>query len=604
LLAQGPVPDNPYLHGEAKPSRSAPVAQPVKLFATTITHPDAYLKLAIAHLEKLPEQDRLFTRFVAAHATPDPLLTERTTLSETYYNTANTANTLARFLPNVGGDKRLLAIDLRKTRWTVEAWTASVREDQKFREPHCDPILAERARQLIGVQQDPVTFHVDVMVPLEWFMRELMEPGGRTALLYNLTYPEERFGKTQFSYLKQSFTEAIQTTKKVQKIREVPWKGGIWPEDGKFYAAGSFNHKEEYEVDEPVGIASVPSFTIVGQQKVSTKVIKDFPEDLTQFQDRWGITDAQKTLDRERIFAKRGEVVGGSRNVKNGSFVAYNDRVIEILVLAGGFPSMRTRDFRKTSGKSNPANDPRGVAIGDLQEDAGEHLVTLPSGLQTAFLTGGAKDGRKRVEFGDAEVVHSSKDPSFGVVKTQFSCAICHAPSFGVLDPSNTKVKDGIRRLRSPKTNQGGLLDADPHVADALAAFFVGWEEDTEYWRLPYKKALRTLTTRPDNLGWTGQKFADETIRFRDWYDAPVSLEQAAVELGVPRLAMMLVCMQDGGLDTQNLFMGESIPRAEWDDVLYRKLALTLSVMRNAESPSPLFAWLLPELLRKGKVQK
>jgi hypothetical protein len=214
--------------------------------------------------------------------------------------------------------------------------------------------------------------------------------------------------------------------------------------------------------------------------------------------------------------------------------------------------------------------------------------------MQHGFLTGGAAQGRKRVEAGDAEIVHSSKDPSFGVVKTQFSCAVCHAPQFGFITPSNRKINDAVRRGIS-------LLDKDPDRRTDLRSFFIGWEEDADFWRLPVKKAYRSLTTQfgQAGQGWTGQEVANQTLAFRDWYDRPVSLEQAAVELGVPKLVVLLACKLDGTQESQNLILDVPIPRAEWDDTLFKQLALTIAAARNAENPDPEFKKLAPELLRQ-----
>ena len=74
--------------GELKGISAKNIEEHLKLYA-------GYVKNANLILEKLPEYDRIFTRFVAAHATPDTFLVNHSTLGEVYYNTANTANTLA-----------------------------------------------------------------------------------------------------------------------------------------------------------------------------------------------------------------------------------------------------------------------------------------------------------------------------------------------------------------------------------------------------------------------------------------------------------------------------------------------------------------------------
>lgn len=622
LLGQNPAPKTPTiddLRGSVKPSAlPVKIAKPPQTFAKTITHADEYLRLAIAHLESFGierAEERVFTRFFLFNTPPDNLLDTFTVLWSISYNSLNPTSSLVTFTEVPGSNKRLYSFDLRKTRWTVESFAAAVRRDLSLREGHCDSDLAERVRQLIGVQQDLESLHVDAIAPAMWLMREVYEPGNRTTAMYDLLYSEERFGVTQFKFYKQTANPQPQlpaiVTQKVKKRVQAPWPGGpyynektkqydlYYNEKTKQYQRDwpydSFKIWKDVEVDEPVALAPVEALklTLSGQQKVVPKLLKDFPQDLKEFQDRWKITEALKALEDLRIIGTRGEIVVGSKNTaQNGSIVSYNDRIIYTLVLPGGLIYTRTLDFKKTSGKSNPASNPRGVPLGEFPEDAGEHLLVMGNGVQTALLTGAAKDGRKRAEFGDAEVVHSSKDPSFGVVKTQFSCTLCHAPTYGFINPSNKKITDGLHRgIR--------LLDKDPDVSLNLKTFFTGWDEDAEFWRLGPKKAYRALTTDRTGAVWTGQHVATNTLLFRDWYDAPVGLDQAAVELGFPKLAIMFACLADGSIDAQNLFMGETIPRAEWDDTLFRQLALTIASMRNAEDPDPLFYFYFPELLRQ-----
>lgn len=583
--------------GEAKPKprnlEAAPREAPA-FFVRTPTHPDVYLVAAIDAIRKVAEQDRPFMRFTMFNTAPDLLVDDSQTLSLCIQNTLNSSATLAPLYKT--SNARLRMFDLRLTKWTVESFTASVREDRTLREPFIDSVLAEELRRLVGVQQDPATLHCDVIAPGMWFLREMLEPGGRTDTMYNLLYSEERFGPTAFAAYKQTASTGVTPeTKKVKKVVEVPWEGGVWPEDGKFYAPRAFKVKREIEVEEPTGkIKEVPSLTLFVQQKVNTKVVKNFPGDLTDFQNRWQITDAQKSFDKLQILGKNGEIVTGSRNAAGvkGSIVAYNDRVIEVIVTAGGLPYMRTKDFKKTAGKRNPINDLQNTVFGEVVEDAGEHIFTLPCGMPTHLLTGPAGEGRKRVEAGDAELVSSSKDPKLVVVKNQVSCFFCHAADWGVIPPSNRKVFDTSRRGISVGVT-------DPVKTLGVRSFFLEWgEEEMDVWRLPYKRALRSLTGRPETGGWSGERLGQEVMRFRDWYDAPVSFNQAAAELGIPRVALLFVLLQEGGPESQILFTGGSVPRAEWDEELFPKLALIWVAARDARRPNPMIQWLFPELLK------
>jgi len=335
--------------------------------------------------------------------------------------------------------------------------------------------------------------------------------------------------------------------------------------------------------------------------KKDVKVNRNFPENYDQFAKKWGADLVDKFLLDQKLFLKNGEVVAGAKDdPKRGSFVSYQNRYFVIVVGPGGLVIMRTYDFAKTAGETNLANRPLEVSKEQIQEAAGEHIVIKSDGFMASLLTGAANAGRKRTESGDARLVRSSLDPHDVVIRTQFSCINCHAREYGVISPSNRKVTEALSRGVN-------LLTYSPKDRESIEAFFVGWEYKLETWRLPMRVGLQRVTaTRANPKGWTGPEWAAKVIQFRDWYDAPVDLRRAAAELGVPPIAVLLVCLIEGSIDAGNLFLSdEGVPRSVFDADLFPRLALIMSYMREVENgPDPLFDWFLPELLRQAAERK
>lgn len=574
-------------------------AAPVPLvFTAGPSHPDAALTEALVYLEsKVAADARPYVRFFWFGAVPDGYLERVLTLWRTYLQTVSTAAPLVRPVAVDGTAGRLWAVDIRAARWTADAFRAVAHRDLVFAEPNIDHRLAESLRRLIGVRQDPATLHAEAVVPGPWFLREILETEGRSNSYYDLLYAVERFGDGK---------AVVGLGPEPPLPKKLRWPGGVWPGDGRHYPEGAFIYTRETPEQTQAILRAREEWRQRKQSEASGPsprngfVAADFPRDFDDWAARWGIKEAEAFLAKQRLFVKNGEVVAGAKSdPQRGSYVAYQDRVIEFLPIntrAAGAVAMRTRDFLKTAGKTNLANLPREVALGEVEEDLGEHILTLPNGFQAVLLTGAAKEGRKRAEFGDARAVRSSLDPHDVVIRTQFSCTVCHGPEWGVIPPSNRKVRESLERATS-------LLAKYPDDREAIESFFVGWDANLEIWRTPLRVALFAVTaSAAEPKGWTGARWAAETLAFRDWYDRPVGLNQAAAELGYPPLGVALAALLEGTetYDATALFLGAGVPRSVWDADLAPKLAIVLAFARQVDSGDLVYDVWCGELLRQA----
>ncbi len=582
------------------------VKLPPPVFEKNQLHPDSDCEAVLGFLAKIAAEDRPFYRFFSFSSVPKNYVENLSIVFKFYLNTVSTSRTLIP-LYEVRAASLIYALDIRIPRWNVEAFSAVAHRDVIYTEPNIDSHLAEGLRRQLGIAQDPKTFHVEAIIPAPFFIRQVMETDISTTY-YDLLYANERYGVG-------AGTPGIIGTQVVNTNPEVgpepikplprPWKGGVWPADGQLYQKGSFEytpieelqaweklHKEwESKKGELKQEATLPIGSVL-----KGKVNKDFPATVNDWNKKWGIKAVEDFLNQEKLFVANGEVVAGAKSDgARGSYVSYHDRIITFLPVPTGV-AMRSYDSLKTAMKKNYANFPKEVTVGDVPFDAGELLVNLPNGLQAAMLINGKGD---RVEVGDSRVVRNSIDTFDVTVKTQVACITCHGSNLGVIAPSNQKVKEAIARGNR-------LLAKDPDTQEQLDAFFEEFTDKIETWRDPYRKILKKITvTKADNKGWTGQKLGTESLIARNWYDGPVTLNQAAAELGLPRLAVVLACGVEGSIDAGNLLLDDgAVPREVWDADLYPRLALILSAFRNYEAQNPIFKFFFPELLRQSAITK
>jgi hypothetical protein len=559
-------------------------APKVRLFVPEPTHPDADLGLVLAYLEAASPEVRPYLVFFAFPEVPGEVLGRVVTTWRYAVNKVSTSPGVVRGAEVPGSGGRLWAVDYREPRWNLPAVLAVAARDRRYREPHVSPALARRLRELTGGKQDPKTFHLGVVLPGAWFAREVLETD-RSPAYYDLLYAGERFGGAAPGWAPYDTTVTADRTP-------------VGDLSGAFKAALTRGQavRVTHQTDNPKlvyvaagGLEGYCRAADLAPAPAGPAAARDFPATDRDFDKKWGAAAARDFLKAEKLRVAVGAVVAGAKSDPvRGSYVAYQDRVLYLLQTPLGV-YMRTFDSLKTAGKRNYADKDqvRRVLLEDLEFDAGEFLASMPNGLQAALLTDG---NGKRVEFADSRVARNTRDPVDVTVKTSIACDVCHAPQYGVLAPTNNKVLEAIGRgVR--------LLDKDPEVRAELEGFFKGLDASLPVWRVRYQVALVGVTASPaDPKGWTGQRLAAELLAFRDGYDAPVGPDQAAAELGYPKLAVILAALVDGSVDAGNLVAGGHVPRTVWDEDLLPRLALVLSAARRGESGDDWLDCWVPEM--------
>ncbi len=296
----------------------------------------------------------------------------------------------------------------------------------------------------------------------------------------------------------------------------------------------------------------------------------DFPKDEKDWNDFFGITLTADFLARQKIDTRRGAVVAGGRDDPvRGSIVARQNRVVQILPVPTGV-ALKTFDVKKTAGKTDFVEEVPEIAVGKIKFDAGELLASLPNGGQAALLINGAG---KRQEFATGEFVHPrGPDTRTPDVRTAMGCVICHAPDGGVIPPRDLfreLLKDGV-----------DLKVKDRALANRIKAFFLEWDDELKSWQRPYLKLIERTTAdpyRPGDRGLAPAALAKEFMGFRDWYDDPVTVTQAAAELGYLPAEVRLVASKSVKARLGQLAVGKSIPREAFERDVYREVALLLA---------------------------
>jgi hypothetical protein len=611
VVISATVEAGPPLH-DAAPEKFTP-----RFFVRSPKSPEDAARAWQAFLETVPETDRPFLFAQWWGQTPAEYR-RFLTLYRIKLQTVNSQSPLVHSLPVPGTDNALWFYDLRLAGQTTSARAAVARRDKVFREPFISHAVAEGIRRLQGIRGDVQTFHCESIVPGPWFLRHVEQVDGFSPTYYDLLYAEERYGKEVFGtglgsgkFLTQGGRDL--PPEPVKPVGRSWVDDRPWPKDGKRYPSGSFEWVPQAEIDAyetamaawkklQAGVA-VPQKAPLppGQVFLEAKLLKDFPKDLNDYEERWGSKAVNDFLAKQNLKVDNGEIVAGfTDDPKRGSIVSYHNRLLKFASnpFNNGGVNASTKDFFASTGKKNLANFPKEAAFGLFDEDGGEHLYTMPNGFPAAFVTGAAKDGRQRVDSADGRLVRSSADPHHGIVFTQYSCFVCHAPSDGILAPGNRRLGATVDAGRGP------LVKNDPFTANVIREFVTGYEWKFQVWRTPYARVVRTMTaTEDDPKGWDGSRLAKETVDFIGWYDHPLGLDQAAAELGIPKLGVMLLCLVEGSIDAQNLFMGETVPRAIWDDDLFTRLALIYSALRDPGEQSDagvLFKMFLPELIRQS----
>jgi hypothetical protein len=601
-----------------------------RTFQTNPQHADNAIIEALIFLEtKVDPADWPLYQFFEFLASSDDDLLDDVTNFRAYLPMVSTGPVVVKPIP-IDKAARVWAVRLDEAGWSRQAVQSVTKLDTKLRQPHINSQLANELRRALCVEPDGTKRpHCEGMLPGNWFVREIQETDRHrddpeNIAYYNLLYAKERFGEFEFLGSKRSkpLVSVPDPGPEPPRAKARAWPGGVWPGDGKNYAPGSFMYIPAGDDDTPENRARAKWRQDKARYRESRdnpparqpdespfKLIKkavdrNFPRDVDDWLEKWGAKAAEDYLAKEKLFKKNGTVIAGFRNnPRGGSIVSYNDRVNEFLNGPLGIV-MRTRDFFRTTGKANVANKPLEVSLGDIQEDASEHIAQKPDDYPAWMLAGGAKAGRKRAEFGDPHAVRNSTDPHNVLVLTLNSCIMCHYPSDVVLSPSNQKVLEALKRRNE-------LLAYTKEEQQVIDQFFSngdtargGWQFKLEGWRRPFARSLEIATATVANpRGFSGARWAIVATENRNRYDEPVGFDQACAELGYPRLAVVVALYTLGTIDAQNLLLEEPVGRDVFDNDLYPAVSGVLAFGRDAEFGDPLILYFFPDLVRDAREQ-
>jgi hypothetical protein len=279
---------------------------------------------------------------------------------------------------------------------------------------------------------------------------------------------------------------------------------------------------------------------------------KDFPKDFDDWLTAFGADRVVSATGKKvAVEIRHGAVVPGILDNEPGSsYVARHKRLVWVAPTVPTGTLSQTFDVAASADEKdfseNPATDGK-RDVENLKFDAGEALIDLPGGGQAPLLF---NNQFKRVEFADPKLAVHSLDPHDRTVKLPGSCIACHAKHDGLI-PLHNEVEDDLRNGIDVKSKSA-------EDRDAFAGFFLDWDFQLNASRTRYKRLAATY-------GLTGPKLATETMRYRNLYDAPVTVEVAARELGLDPVAFRLRVSKSVSRNLLTLLQRRTVPRAAWD---------------------------------------
>jgi len=287
---------------------------------------------------------------------------------------------------------------------------------------------------------------------------------------------------------------------------------------------------------------------------------KNFPENETDWNDAHGITATDEFLRKASLYVDHGAISPGMLDDPKGSIVTKSNRVLWFRPTPVGV-AMKSFDTDTTSGETDYLEKSGDVSQGRIKFKAGELLATLPGGGQAALLI----DGKgKRLELAGSQFATNTLDAKYSDVRTPMSCIQCHAPEHGLIQPRNLVDEIGKAGIETKFY--------DKVQAIRYKQFFLGWEKKTKVWQMPGQALAEQIGKR------TAAQHARKLIEIRDAYDAPVTTETAAREVGVPLEQFKVAASYSPGVRLQHLLQGKPIPRATWEKDTYTEAARLLAV--------------------------
>lgn len=508
---------------------------PVKNERSIKLAPENQVRIANNLLSELANQNVQgieYLRFLSFYSVAREDIPAYVAVANFVINQLTRSQNIKRMIEVPGSDGVIWMLDIRWFGWSIEAVSDVFSREPFFREPLILPETATAMRLMLGLSnaslpdgaKDLQYSHCFGIVDGAWFIIETGETLRSTAY-YDLLFAKERY-------------VPIETPKTMSRRRFRSWPGGVWPGDGKEYKPGEFMEIVDFDA--------------------TVKVKKtDFPKTEDEWDKAFGIDKAEEFKKEQGIVLENGAVVDGME--ASGSIVARQNR---LLIRKRGPISYywKTLDTEKTTGNSN--------YFQTLQFNpdfkAGEVIVALPNGGQAYALFNKA---RVRQEEVPPDLAIDKTDPFDFRVRNPGSCIVCHAS--GIITPDcivNKFFKAG-----------GDLVAKNKEKQEEIEAFFLRMGNKVEQDQSAYGDFVQQAT------GTSSVFNAKNYSAIRYKYKSPITVEKAALELGVGQLELELLASRSIKSRTVALALnrGFPVPRTTWDEEVFPELVLLVSLFRD-----------------------
>lgn len=592
-VAAGAVPGTPPgARGRTAPDLSVllPPRQPPPQKEAVVVlagSPDLHLRLAVQWVSlhrdlvkdflvrghgDFDKEDLPYVRFISLWKSPRDLLPVHRALLQGWLNQMTFSQEPGGLREVPGSAGSLFWIDVRDWDTNPDAWQAIAERDRYLCEPWVDHKHAEFLRMVTGARLSAAAqkgrevavgagrTEVKAILPAVavadglQLLRDTME-SNRVPSYYDFAFGKFRFpGGTREVFVEQE----VLVTERVT----VEHKGGdfTYP-DGR------------------VAKDVRPGLYYYDRQTVKTELVRkegvapkfaDFPRDRNDFEKAFGVDLARKFSADNAVDLDFGWVTEGGQDRPDGvgSFVTLHNRLTAIRrAFAGEY--MESFDTDDPTGAFDYVESlifggkafVKGQGI-QTRRKFGEYLAYTPNGGMLCLLT--AQDD-KRAELAGNDVAHNQASTTMDVrVLNAADCHVCHGPEGGFIPPRNALNAEQMRRAFRRENFR------DEGQYRRLLAFFD--PENAGRMKTAQDRYLRLIERTTG--GWTGARWAREIEAFQKWYDAPVTLPQAALEVGCTVEQMVGFLEASPLVRARLLAAGVPCPRRTWEVDLYPNVQL------------------------------
>ena len=401
------------------------------------------------------------------------------------------------------------------------------------------------------------------------------------------------------------------------KSEAVPWPGGVWPDDGKHYAAGSFTVRRKVKkaaLAPWLGAANAAELANLTQSQCPIVRADWFVWNTAIQADRnpgyYDFIGVKNKKDFDALVGYDEKLQKSARRVELLEAVADSTVTLQPRRI-GAFPAIsgwywQTFDSRQSVDEKNPLR----ILNGGFKFDAQEVFGHLPNGI---FAWGLFDD--KGVRQDAAPDFIASDATAHGTdrrVHNNLSCVRCHAGSGGVqpVDGWARSLFTGALKLQSPDyeklkdLRQKYLRDLEGPMEDSRRTYARAIAQATRVSNPAQLAAIITRAVAPIAGGANpaeaaavieqavnGLRPAQAGAAYGDFfaaYDRPVSLERAARDLGVTpeklTTALKASLLRTGSVDTVAAsFLGvkpRGIPVLQ-----YHEVVSTLATLASGYQP-------------------